>query len=69
MKKIVRLWESNISSGIPLSKEITEKKEITKNDESMINIRKSNNLKQIRSLLNFKKSTQQLEDEMREGWN
>lgn len=61
-----RKWGNSI--GITIPKEILDIKNITLKDKLRINIEKDQDIHSIRGLIKFKKSAQQLKDEMREGW-
>jgi antitoxin component of MazEF toxin-antitoxin module len=68
MEVVTKPREWGNSLGITIPKEIIQKENIKKGDELIIDIRKKNDIKAIRGLVKFKKSTQELKDEMRKGW-
>lgn len=69
MEAIVRPREWGNSLGITLPKEIVEKERIRVNDELVIDIRKKQDIKELRGLIRFKRPAQQIKDDMRKGWN
>ena len=64
-----RKWGNSL--GITIPKEIVEEENITLKDELVVDIRKKGDITGIRELFGkfkFKKSAQQIKDEMRKGW-
>ena len=61
-----RKWGNSL--GVTIPKEIVEKEHITLKDELIIDIKKKSNIKDLRGLFKFKKSAQEIKDEMRAGW-
>ena len=63
---ITRKWGNSL--GIRIPKEIAEKEHIGENQRVRIDIRSAGDIRRLRGLVKFKKTTQQLKDEMRAGW-
>ncbi|MBI4174643.1 MAG: AbrB/MazE/SpoVT family DNA-binding domain-containing protein [Candidatus Aenigmarchaeota archaeon] len=64
-----RKWGNSL--GITIPKEIVEKEGITLRDELIVDIKKKRNVEGVKKLFGkfkFKKSTQEIKDEMRKGW-
>ena len=71
METIARPRKWGNSLGITIPKEIVEEENITLKDELVVDIRKKGDISEIRELFGkfkFKKSAQQIKDEMRKGW-
>ena len=71
METIARPRKWGNSLGITIPKEIVEEENITLKDELVVDIRKKGDVSEIRGLFGkfkFKKSAQQIKDEMRKGW-
>jgi len=62
----VRKWGSSL--GIVLPKKIVEEKKLKENDEISIEVVKEADLSKVYGSLDFKKTTQELKDEARKGW-
>ncbi len=62
----VRKWGSSL--GIVLPKKIVEEKKLKENDEVTIEVVKEADLRGVYGSLNFKKTTQELKNEARKGW-
>lgn len=62
----VRKWGSSL--GIVLPKKIVEEKKLKENDEVTIEVIKEADLSEVYGSLNFKKTTQELKNEARKGW-
>jgi len=62
-----RKWGNSI--GITLPKEMVEKEKIRENDKIVVEIKKVSSLKALFGTMKSKKSTQQIKDEMRKGWD
>ncbi len=62
-----REWGNSL--GITLPKDVVKKEKIRKGDKLVINIRKKRDLTSLRGLFKFRRSAQQIKDEMRKGWN
>ncbi len=62
-----RKWGNSL--GITIPREIVEEEKLEENQEIIVDIRKKTDIRRIRGLGKFKKSAQQLKDEMREGWH
>jgi len=65
----VRPREWGNSLGITLPIEMVKKEKIGKGDLLVVDIRKKNDIRELKGLFKFKKSTQEIKDEMRKGWN
>lgn len=64
-----RRWGNSL--GITIPKEIVEKEKITLKDELIVDIRKKrskNDVKKLFGRFKFNRSTQEIKDEMRKGW-
>ena len=61
-----RKWGNSL--GVTIPKEIVEKEHITLKDELIIDIKKKSNIKDLRGLFKFKKSAQEIKNEMKSGW-
>ena len=71
METITRPRKWGNSLGITIPNKIVEEENITLKDELVVDIRKKDGLREIRGLFGkfkFKKSAQQIKDEMRKGW-
>jgi len=66
VETITRKWGNSL--GITIPTEITKKFHLQENQQLVIDIKPINNLVAIRGLLQTRKSSQQLKNEMREGW-
>ncbi|MBI5393381.1 AbrB/MazE/SpoVT family DNA-binding domain-containing protein [Candidatus Woesearchaeota archaeon] len=65
---IPKKWGSSL--GIIIPKEIAQKRNIKENEKIVVEIKKGVLAKELFGLnLKFKKSTQELKDEMKKGWN
>ena len=64
---ITRKWGNSL--GITIPREIVDEEQLEENQEIIVDIRKRVDMRKIRGLGKFKKSAQQLKDEMREGWH
>ena len=56
------------SFGITLPKELVEQEHLRENQKVIIDIKRAGDITQLRGLGKFKKSAQQLKNEMRAGW-
>ncbi len=63
---ITRKWGNSL--GITIPQEIVHKEHIRENQKLNITINLATNIQRIRGLVKFKKSAQQIKDEMRLGW-
>ena len=64
-----RKWGNSL--GITIPKEIVEKEGITLRDELIVDIKKKRDVESVKRLFGkfkFTKSTQDIKDEMRKGW-
>lgn len=61
-----RRWGNSL--GITLPKKIIEAEGITLKDELVVDIKKKTDIRDIKGLFKFKKSAQEIKDEMRQGW-
>ena len=71
METVVKPRQWGNSLGITIPKKIVEEEGITLKDELIVDIRKKRDLRNIRALFGkfkFKRSTQDIKDEMKEGW-
>ncbi len=61
-----RKWGHSI--GITLSKKLVEKEKIRPEDKLIITVKKAGSLKELFGSHKFKKSTQEIKDELKKGW-
>lgn len=61
-----RKWGNSL--GITIPKQVVEQEGITLKDELVVDIKKKTDIRDIRGLFKFKKSAQEIKDEMRQGW-
>jgi len=61
-----RKWGNSL--GIAIPKKIIEEEFLHENQKVTIEIKRVVNLKKLRGLVSFKKSAQEIKDEMRSGW-
>ena len=61
-----RRWGNSL--GITIPKQVVEEEGITLKDELVVAIKKKIDISDIRGLFKFKKSAQEIKDEMRQGW-
>jgi len=65
---ITRKWGSSL--GIIIPKDFVEKENITENEKISLELKKVNTVKELFGLLgDWKKSTDQIKTEMKEGWD
>ncbi len=72
MELIVKPRQWGNSLGITLPKKVIEQEKISIGDELVIEVKKRKNVDELRKLfgtLKVAKSTQQIKDEMRKGWD
>ena len=61
-----RKWGNSL--GIAIPKKIIEEESLRENQKVIIEIKRVVDLKKLKGLVSFKKSTQEIKDEMRSGW-
>ena len=61
-----RKWGNSL--GIAIPKKIIEEEKLYENQKVIIEIKKVVDLNKLRGLVSFKKSAQDMKDEMRYGW-
>lgn len=61
-----RKWGNSL--GIAIPKKIIEEESLHENQKVIIEIKRVVDIKKIKGLVSFKKSTQEIKDEMRSGW-
>ena len=66
MAAITRKWGNSL--GVTIPHEIVEEEQLQENQKVIIEIKHESNLKILRGLVKFKKTTQRIKDEMRTGW-
>ncbi len=66
VETITRKWGNSL--GVTLPKEIVDKEHLQENQRIIIEIKSVADITKLRGLVHFKKSAQQLKDEMRKGW-
>ncbi len=66
IETITRKWGNSL--GITLPKEIVEKEHLHENQRIIIEIKTGADMTKLRGLVHFKKSAQEIKNEMREGW-
>ncbi|MEK6874762.1 MAG: AbrB/MazE/SpoVT family DNA-binding domain-containing protein [Nanoarchaeota archaeon] len=66
LESITRKWGN--SMGITIPKDFVESEDLKEGQHVIVDIRKITDLKGLRGLVRFKKSAQQIKDEMRIGW-
>ena len=66
IKAITRRWGNSL--GITLSREIVEREHLRENQPLVLEIKRVGDIRGLKGLVSFKKSTQQLKEEMRKGW-
>lgn len=66
IETITRKWGNSL--GITFPKKVVEEQKLHENQKLMIEIRQVIDFKKLKGLVRFKKSAQQLKDEMRSGW-
>lgn len=66
VETITRKWGNSL--GIAIPKEVVEAEHLAENQRILIEIKKVADVRRLRGLLKFKKTTQKLKDEMRAGW-
>ena len=67
IQTVTRRWGNSL--GIAIPKEIVEMEHLGENQRVLIEIKKVIDVRKLKGLLTFKKSSQELKDEMREGWH
>ncbi len=63
---IARKWGNSI--GVTIPEDAVKKEKIKPNDTLIISIRKAKPISELFGTLKTKKSTQQIKDEIRKGW-
>lgn len=63
---MTRKWGNSL--GIALPKKLVDAKHLRENQQLIIQLKLVSDIKQLKGLVKFKKSAQQLKDEMRKGW-
>ena len=66
VETITRKWGNSL--GITLPKKIVEEEKLHENQKVIVEIKKVIDITQIRGLVRFKKSAQEIKEEMRKGW-
>jgi len=66
LEAITRKWGNSL--GIALPKIIVEKEHLHENQKVMIDVKAVADIKKLRGLVHFKKSAQEIKDEMKRGW-
>lgn len=61
-----RKWGNSL--GIAIPRDVVEQERLRENQRVVIDIRQAGDLKRLRGLVKFKKTAQQMKDEMRAGW-
>ena len=61
-----RKWGNSL--GIVIPKNVIDKEHLHENQRVIIEIKKAVDITRLRGLVKFKKSAQELKDEMRAGW-
>lgn len=61
-----RKWGNSL--GIAIPKRIIEEEALHENQKVVIEIKRVVDIKRIKGLASFKKSAQEIKDEMRSGW-
>jgi len=61
-----RKWGNSL--GIVIPPKIIEEEKLQENQKVIVEIKKVIDLKKLRGLIKFKKSGQEIKDEMRSGW-
>jgi len=61
-----RKWGNSL--GIAIPKKIIDQEHLSENQTVIIEIKKVTDIRMLFNSMKFTKSTQQLKDEMREGW-
>ena len=67
IEAVTRKWGNSL--GITLPKEFVDGEHLQENQRITIEIKKAINLSGIKGLGKFSKSTQDIKNEMRKGWN
>lgn len=62
-----RKWGNSIGATFPA--EAVEKEKIKPNDKLIVDVRKVVPIKELFGLAKFKRSTQEIKDELRKGWD
>ena len=66
MEAETRKWGNSL--GIVIPKKIIDQEHLSENQKVIIEIKRVANIKRLFGSLKFTKTTQQLKDEMRKGW-
>ncbi len=66
MEAETRKWGNSL--GIVIPKKIIDQEHLSENQKVIIEIKRVANIKRLFGSLKFPKTTQQLKDEMRKGW-
>ena len=61
-----RKWGNSL--GIAIPRRVIQEESLHENQKVIIEIRRVVDIKKIKGLVSFKKSTQEIKDEMRSGW-
>lgn len=64
---ITRKWGNSL--GITIPKDVVEEEHLREDQKVVIEIKPVLDLRPLRGLIKFKKSAQEIKDEMRESWN
>lgn len=66
IETVTRKWGNSL--GITLPRMIIEQEHLHENQKVIVEIHRVVDIKKLRGLVKFKKSAQQIKDEMRAGW-
>lgn len=66
VEAITRKWGNSL--GITIPRDIVEREHLHENQKVVIEIRHAVDIRKLRGLVNFRKPTQQIKDDMRTGW-
>ncbi len=66
IETITRKWGNSL--GITIPKDIVESEKLHEDQKVLIEIKRVVDLKKLRGLVKFKKTAQQIKDEMKRGW-